>query len=257
MNTNPEKSREIQMTTFFRKTSRLLLSALLASSIAFSLPASADVAPPIPVDLFPLTHPVGQQRLLESTYAQAYWGIANYFETQRNQAYCSVASSVIALNALGVPRPANSQYPDFVFFTQDSFFSKIDPALADPKAVSVEGMTLQQLTKVLAGFPVKVDSRYGSEMSIDEFRTAMKDNLRYSDRVVLLNFDRKSLNEVGGGHWSPLAAYHPASDSVLVMDVARYKYPPLWVSVKELFAGTQGLDSVSGKSRGVVVISKQ
>ena len=102
-----------------------------------------------------------------------------------------------------------------------------------------------------------VDSRYGSEMSIDEFRNAMKDNLRYSDRVVLLNFDRKSLNEVGGGHWSPLAAYHPASDSVLVMDVARYKYPPLWVSVKELFAGTQGLDSVSGKSRGVVVISKQ
>ena len=85
------------MNTLLRKTSHFLLSALLASSMVFSLPASADVAPPIPVDLFPLTHPVGQQRLLESNYAQAYWGIANYFETQRNQAYCSVASSVIAL----------------------------------------------------------------------------------------------------------------------------------------------------------------
>ena len=245
------------MTTFIRRTSQLLLSLLLASSMVFSLPARADVAPPIPVDLFPLAHPVGQQRLFESNYAQAYWGIANYFETQRNQAFCSVASSVIALNALGVPRPANSQYPDFVFFTQDSFFSKIDPALADPNIVSVEGMTLQQLTKVLAAFPVRVESRYGNQMTIDEFRTAMKENLRYSDRVVLLNFDRKSLSEIGGGHWSPLAAYHPASDSVLVMDVARYKYPPLWVSAKELFAGTQGLDRVSGKSRGFVVISKR
>ena len=244
------------MQALLRKTSQLLMSSLLAAGMAFSLPAAADVAPPIPVDLFPLTHPVGQQRLLVSSYSQAYWGLANYFETQRNQAYCSVASSVIALNALGVPRPANSQYPDFVFFTQDSFFSKIDPALADPKVVSAEGMTMQQLVKVLAAFPIKVEARSGSDMSIDDFRTAMKDNLRYSDRVVLLNFDRKSLNEVGGGHWSPLAAYHPASDSVLVMDVARYKYPPLWVSVRELFAGSQTVDAVSGKSRGIVVISK-
>ncbi|MEO6018554.1 MAG: phytochelatin synthase family protein [Polaromonas sp.] len=246
----------IPLQALLRKTSQLLVSSLLAAGIAFSLPAAADVAPPIPVDLFPLTHPVGQQRLKESSYSQAYWGLANYFETQRNQAFCSVASSVIALNALGVPRPVNSQYPDFVFFTQDSFFSKIDPALADPKAVSVEGMTMEQLVKVLAAFPIKVTSRSGSDMSIDDFRNAMKDNLRYSDRVVLLNFDRKSLNEVGGGHWSPLAAYHPASDSVLVMDVARYKYPPLWVSVRELFAGSQTVDTVSGKSRGIVVISK-
>jgi hypothetical protein len=33
----------------------------------------------------------------------------------------------------------------------------------------------------------------------------------------------------GGGHFSPLAAYHEESDSFLVMDVARYKYPPFWV----------------------------
>lgn len=93
-------------------------------------------------------------------------------------------------------------------------------------------------------------------MTVDEFRLILKDNLRYSDRVVLLNFDRKSLNEIGGGHWSPLAAYHPASDSVLVMDVARYKYPPLWVSVKDLYAGALSIDAESGRSRGLVLVSK-
>jgi hypothetical protein len=239
------------------RTSQLLMSALLAAGLAFSLPAVADNSLPIPVDLFSLTHPVGQQRLMDSDYSQAYWAQANFFETQRNQAYCSVASSVIALNALGVPRPQTSEYPDYPFFTQDSFFSKIAPQLADPKTVATEGMTLQQLATVLTAFPVKVSSQYASDISIEQFRAILKDNLRFGDRMVLLNFDRKPLHEVGGGHWSPLAAYHAVSDSVLVMDVARYKYPPLWVSVKELYAGALSVDAVSGRSRGLVIISKQ
>jgi hypothetical protein len=40
---------------------------------------------------------------------------------------------------------------------------------------------------------------------------------------MLVNFYRKSLAEEGGGHFSPLAAYDPPSDQVLIMDVARYK----------------------------------
>ena len=57
--------------------------------------------------------------------------------------------------------------------------------------------------------------------------------LSESDRFVLLNFNRRFTGEVGGGHWSPLAAYHEASDSVLLMDVARYKYPPVWVPLAD------------------------
>lgn len=239
-----------------RRLLPLLPPLVLAAGLAGSLPAAAENSPPIPVDLFALTHPVGQQRLVESDYRQAYWSLANFFETQRNQAYCSVASSVIALNALEVPRPQTSQYPDYPLFTQLAFFNNIDPALADPAKVAVTGMTLRQLSQVLANFPVKVESRYGSAMTADEFRTLLKDNLRYSDRVVLLNFDRQAMKELGGGHWSPLAAYHAPSDSVLVMDVARYKYPPLWVPLKELHASALSVDSASGQSRGVLVVRK-
>lgn len=245
------------MHSIWRRGFQVLLAALFAAGMVASLPAAADNRLPIPSDLFALTQPVGQQRLMESDYKQAYWAQANYFETQRNQAYCSVASSVIALNALGVPRPVTDAYPDYAFFTQDNFFVKIAPQLADPKIVAVEGMTLQQLVTVLTAFPVKVESQYATDMSIDQFRAILKDKLRFSDRMVLLNFDRQPLNEVGGGHWSPLAAYHPGTDSVLVMDVARYKYPPLWVPVKELYAGALSVDSVSGRSRGIVILSKQ
>jgi hypothetical protein len=57
------------------------------------------------------------------------------------------------------------------------------------------------------------------------------------------------------GHISPLGAYHAASDRFLLLDVARYKYPPVWVKADALFAAMRTNDLVSGKSRGFVMIS--
>ena len=54
----------------------------------------------------------------------------------------------------------------------------------------------------------------------------------------------------GDGHFSPIAAYHKQSDQCLVMDVARFKYAPYWVSVSDLFEATKPEDETTGKSRG-------
>ena len=74
--------------------------------------------------------------------------------------------------------------------------------------------------------------------------------------AVLLNFNRRFIGQLGGGHWSPLAAYHEASDSALLLDVARYKYPAVWVPLAQLLAAAQDPDSVSAKARGLLVVSK-
>lgn len=237
------------------------VAAILATSLVMAqgmgVPAHAKGPLPIPQALFPITHPVGQQRLTDTDYNQAYWPLAAYFETQKNQAYCSVATSVIALNALDIARPKSADYPDFPFFTQQNFFDKVDTSVADPAVVSKEGMTMDQLVKVLGQFPVTATPYHAHTLSLDQFRSLIVDNVRFDDRFVLLNFDRKGINEVGGGHWSPLAAYHPASDSALILDVARYKYPPMWVPVTELYRAAQSVDDVSGISRGLVVMAKQ
>ena len=39
----------------------------------------------------------------------------------------------------------------------------------------------------------------------------------------------------GGGHFSPIGGYHEPSDSALVLDVARFKYPPYWVHLPALW----------------------
>jgi len=218
---------------------------------------SADGPLPVPSTLVALTQPAGQKRLMSTADNQSYWPLSEYFETQRNEAYCSVATSVMALNALGIRRPESAQYPDFPYFTQEDFFHSVDPQVANAARVSKEGMTLDQLDAALKQFPIDVKKFHSGDLTLAQFRDLIRDTSGHSDRFALLNFRRMEIGEVGGGHWSPLAAFDAASDSALVLDVARYKYPAVWVPIAKLYAGSQAVDNVSGLSRGLVIISKR
>ncbi|KAJ9463263.1 Glutathione gamma-glutamylcysteinyltransferase 3 [Diplonema papillatum] len=72
--------------------------------------------------------------------------------------------------------------------------------------------------------------------------------------VLVVSYSRKQFAQTGDGHFSPLAAYHAGEDAVLIMDVARFKYPPHWVKVTELYAAMQRLDPDTGKARGYVIL---
>jgi hypothetical protein len=212
---------------------------------------------PVPPGLIALTQPAGQKRLISAAGNQSYWPLSEYFETQRNEAYCSVATSVMALNALGISRPESTQYPDFPYFSQEDFFRGVDPQVANAARVAKEGMTLDQLSAVLRKFSVNVEKFHSADLTLAQFRDLIRDTTGRSDRFALLNFRRVEIGQVGGGHWSPIAAFDVASDSALVLDVARYKYPAVWVPIAKLYAGSQAVDSVSGVSRGIVTISKR
>ena len=56
---------------------------------------------------------------------------------------------------------------------------------------------------------------------------------------MLVNFSRPSLGQTGSGHFSPIAAWHPASDMALVLDTARFKYPAFWAPVNKV-GGREG-----------------
>jgi hypothetical protein len=217
----------------------------------------ADGPPPVPSNLLALMQPEGQQRLTSSGNDQSYWPLSQYFETQRNEAYCSVASSVMTLNALGIQRPASTQYPDFPYFSQEDFFRSVDPQVANAARVSHEGMTLDQLANVLGEFPVDVQKYHGADLTLAQFRDLIRDTTAHGDRFALLNFHRLEIGEQGGGHWSPLGAFDAASDSALLLDVARYKYPAVWVPVAQLYAAAQTIDNVSGLSRGLLIVSRR
>ena len=79
-----------------------------------------------------------------------------------------------------------------------------------------------------------------------------------SGRFVIVNYLRKAIGQEKGGHISPLAAFDAESDRFLILDVARYKYPPVWVKTAELFAAMNTTDSDNeNKTRGYVLVAKK
>ena len=90
---------------------------------------------------------------------------------------------------------------------------------------------------------------------MDDFRREASENLARPGDYVLVNYQRNVLHQGRAmGHISPVAAYDRATDRFLVLDVAAYRYPPVWVSASELFAAMNTTDSESGRSRGWVLV---
>lgn len=52
-----------------------------------------------------------------------------------------------------------------------------------------------------------------------------------------------------------LAAFDAQSDSTLILDVAKYKYAPVWVGISTLRQAMATLDTTSNKARGLVIVS--
>jgi hypothetical protein len=237
-------------TSVARRTGRVLaitLSALVMLAggavwqLAFRAPSVALL--PLPERLVSLTAPEGRRMLDESPASLDYQPLTRTFESQRRPAFCGVASSVAVLNALRptVPR-----------LTQASFFTDLPTELR----VTFSGMTLEQLGELLRKHGVKVEIIFAADTSLDAFRVVARENLSHAGDYVLVNYQRTSLGQRGGGHISPLAAYSAGTDRFLILDVAAYSYPPTWVSAVDLWHAMNTIDSTSGRTRGFAVIRR-
>ena len=208
--------------------------------------------------LIPLTEPAGIHLLAGSGHRADYGALAGALLTQANLAYCGVASSAMVLNSLAVPAPAVPGYGPYRFWTQENFFE--DPAtrlVKAPELIARQGMTLDQLRDLLASKGLQVRTIHGRDIELLALRRLLASSLANPLDRLVVNYDRRQLGQTGGGHIAPLAAYHAASDRVLILDVARYRYPSVWVPLVDLWRSLRGLDSASGLSRGLVVVERQ
>jgi Phytochelatin synthase len=160
----------------------------------------------------------------------------------------------MVLNALGVKAPIAPEWKRS-YFTQDNLFNEQTEAIISRQQIERQGLTLAQLATILESYSVKADIHYGGDLSLEAFRSTVSRNLKQSSNFVLVNYSRRAIGQEGGGHISPLAAYNADKDQFLILDVSRYKYPSVWVKTRDLWEATKTTDSVSQKTRGVVLIS--
>jgi Phytochelatin synthase len=129
-------------------------------------------------------------------------------------------------------------------------------AVLPRETLARQGMTLDQIGGILATQPVRAEVHHASESSIDEFRKLASAYLGEPGHFVIVNYLRKALGEQAGGHISPLAAYDAKADRFLILDVARYKYPPVWVKTADVFAAMNTPDGANdNKTRGFVLVT--
>jgi hypothetical protein len=186
-----------------------------------------------------------------------YWQLAPNFAMQITQSFCSVASAVTVLNAMPIKKPVDPEYAPYAYFTQSNFFTPEVVKIISPQTVLAIGMTREQMAETLSRQGVKAISIAGDTFSEESLRTLLKKALGDDEQFVLANYFRANLGQVGGGHWSALAAYDAQSDSVLILDVAKYKYTPVWVHIGTLLQAIATIDTTSNKARGLVIVSNQ
>lgn len=233
------------------------------------------------VALVPWGSKESAERLSRSTRKGDFFSLSNHFASQDNKIVCGLASSAIVLNALrlrkveDLPKDEasissderaylpNDYSPFLPKYTQNNVLSentkrKIEvlgkPIEINGKQQKDFGLQLRQLAQLLTSHGLNVTVRVvDGTFASDVAKRELIQNLENSNDFVLVNYARKSLAQLGGGHISPIGAYEEKSDSFLVMDVNPNTAPWVWVKSRDLISAMRTFDTV--ENRGYLLIS--
>ena len=96
---------------------------------------------------------------------------------------------------------------------------------------------------------------YDNYHSVEEFRSDVLSCCSRPDGpVVIISYSRKEFHQTGDGHFSPIGAYHRKEDKVLILDTARFKYPPHWIDLEMLYRSMCRLDPEKNLTRGWMIL---
>ncbi len=235
------------------------ITLIVAAAMVAGLSGAQAETLPLPASVIGLTTPEGEALLFGAEARNDYFPLSIHFTTQINPAYCGPATIAMVLNALDVPRPASDMTTGLGMFDQENIFTPATDAVKSAKAILSPpyGMTLDELGGMLAAHDLKVTVVHAGDSDLDTFRKTAIAELEDNDHFILVNYLRKAIGQEAGGHISPLGAYDADTDRFLILDVSRYKYPPVWVEAAALFGAMNTIDSDNNdKTRGYVSVSR-
>lgn len=192
---------------------------------------------------------------LQHGTAEPFYRLISQFQTQDEPAFCGVTTLAMVLNALEID-------PRRVWKGRWRWFSEsLLSCCVDMEHVKKKGVSMEQVAclAVCNGGSVQMIR----DVDVEQVRSTLSKLMRLSGdseedemKFVVASYSRKQLGQTGDGHFSTVAAFHEESDSCLVLDVARFKYPPHWIKLEALVEAMNTIDKDTRRKRGMLLIGK-
>ena len=209
---------------------------------------------PLPDDLIAFGSPEGRAMLssaLAAGDAEAFFPLVSHLHTQSEPAWCGFGTLVTVLNALEID-PGRVWKGPWRFFGEELLVCCKSLELA-----AADGLSLAEVACLAQCNGASMLLQHAHAGGLPAFRQALLASVRApAGPFMVANYDREAMGQTGTGHFSPLAAWHAPTDHLLVLDVARFKYPPHWVRVEQLWAAMCVQDPDTLQPRGYLVIDK-
>lgn len=200
---------------------------------------------------------------------ECYFPLAAQFNTQADPAYCGLGTLAMVLNALNID-PGKVWKGPWRWYHEDMLDCCVPLDTVKEKGISVDTFACLARCNGAAATVVRVpaladasattvdpDTISDSDPGLARCRqTIMEATKTRSGSFLIAAYSRKPLGQTGGGHYSPVGGYHAGRDMVLIMDVARFKYPPHWVPLKTLYASMRLVDPDTKRARGYVTVQR-
>ncbi|XP_067675570.1 uncharacterized protein [Haliotis asinina] len=184
---------------------------------------------------------------------ECYFKLAAQFRTQDEPAFCGLSTMVMVLNALDID-PGRIWKGVWRWYHENML-----DCCVPLEIVQQQGINFDQFLCVASCNSLKVDATRMQEgvMTVEEFRELIRNYTKRDDAFVVLSYSRPALGQSGEGHFSPVGGYHPGNDLVLILDTARFKYPPHWVRLELIYEAMKEIDQDTGKPRGLMVMTRR
>eukprot|EP00735_Rhodelphis_limneticus_P011404 TRINITY_DN4493_c0_g1::TRINITY_DN4493_c0_g1_i1::g.7317::m.7317 TRINITY_DN4493_c0_g1::TRINITY_DN4493_c0_g1_i1::g.7317 ORF type:complete len:540 (-),score=17.64,sp/Q9ZWB7/PCS2_ARATH/36.77/3e-70,Phytochelatin/PF05023.9/1.2e-75,Peptidase_C39_2/PF13529.1/0.15 TRINITY_DN4493_c0_g1_i1:108-1727(-) len=209
---------------------------------------------PLPSSLISLSSKEGEQMfrevLIQECCSKPALQLLSHYVTQSEPAYCGLASLAMVLNALEID-PGRIWKGPWRWFSEELL-----DCCTPLEKVKVDGVTMGEFVRLAVCNGAEATQFFGDSFTEDEFRQEIIRVANSSELFMVVSYCRTSLGQTGIGHFSPVAAYHAKSDKALVLDVARFKYPPYWVDVRTLYESLLPVDPTTERSRGYILVRR-
>jgi glutathione gamma-glutamylcysteinyltransferase len=208
----------------------------------------------LPEDLVAFDSAEGRQLLVEAMTAgtaASFFPLVAQLHTQADPAWCGLGSLVTTLNALGID-PQRTWKGPWRHFSEELLICC--KALED---AANEGLTLVEVGCLAHCNGAEVRVVVAEPHTLPTFRADLQQSARgTAGPFLVVNYARPALGQTGSGHFSPLGAWHEGRDLALILDVARFKYPPHWVPTERLWQAMREVDPDTGHERGWLVLAR-